>query len=115
MGVADETPAHDAESAQQREVEVPVECVMCAGDSGGETIRGHESVRDAEGRGGANGGEQWVRKGVRPPKRRAKGEKSHRQRQDDGTRHDRAGPARPEGPVLPSGEREPGPDRARAI
>ena len=64
MGVADETPVHDAESAQQREVEVPVECVMCAGDSGGETIRGHESVRDAEGRGGIDDGEQRARRGA---------------------------------------------------
>ena len=62
MGVADETPVHDAESAQQREVGEPVECVMCVGDSGGETIRGHEGVRDAEGRGGANGGEQRARR-----------------------------------------------------
>lgn len=51
----------------------------------------------------------------RPPKKRAKGEKSHRQRQDGRTQHDRAGPARHEGPVLPSGEREPGPDRARPL
>ena len=62
MGAADETPAHDAESAQRREVEVHVECVMYVGDSGGETIRGHEGVRDAEGRGGANGGEQRARR-----------------------------------------------------
>ena len=62
MGVAEETPAHDAESAQRREVEVPVECVMCVGDSGGETIRRHEGDRDAEGSGGANGDEQRVRR-----------------------------------------------------
>ena len=62
MGVVVETPAHDAESAQQREVGVPVERVMYVGDSGGETIRGHEGVRDAEGRGGANGGEQRARR-----------------------------------------------------
>ena len=115
MDVVDETPMHDAESAQQREVEVPVERVKCAGDSGGETIRGHESVRDAKGRGGADGGEQRERRGARPPRKRAKGEKSQRRRQDDGKQHDRAGPARREGPALPSGEREHEPDRARAI
>ena len=115
MDVVDETPMHDAESAPQREVEVPVECVKCAGDSGGETIRGHESVRDAKGRGGADGGEQRERRGARPPRKRAKGEKPQRRRQDDGKQHDRAGPARQEGPALPSGEREHEPDRARAI
>ena len=41
---------------------MPVECVMYVGDSGGETIRGHEGVRDAEGRGGANGGEQRAKR-----------------------------------------------------
>ena len=71
MGAADETPAHDAESAQRREVEVPVECVMYVGDSGGETIRGHEGVRDAEGRGGANGGERGINSGTQRLKRMA--------------------------------------------
>ena len=51
----------------------------------------------------------------RPPRKRAKGEKPQRRRQDDGKQHDRAGPARQEGPALPSGEREHEPDRARAI
>ena len=112
MGVADETPVHDAESAQQREVEVPVECVMCVGDGGGETSQGHEGAHNAESRGGIDDGEQRARRGAqgaeddegdkaktgdedasmqrtegdnkkkRPPRKRAKGTGSQQQRQD---------------------------------
>ena len=108
MGVADETPAHDAESAQRREVEVPVESVMCVGDGGGETSQGHEGAHDAESRGGIDDGEQRARRGAqgaednegdearegnedaptgdnkkkRPPRKRAKGTGSQQQRQD---------------------------------
>ena len=69
------------------------------------------SVQRADGGSGLTGG---IKK-KRPPRKRAKGEKPQRRRQDDGKQHDRAGPARREGPALPSGEREHEPDRARAI
>ena len=104
MGVADETPVQSAESAQQREVEVPVECVLCFGDGGGETSQGHEGAHDAESRGGIDDGEQRARRGAqgaeddegdeamegnegdkkkkRPPRKRAKGTGSQQQRQD---------------------------------
>ena len=64
MGVADETPVQSAESAQQREVEVPVECVLCFGDGGGETSQGHEGAHDAESRGGIDDGEQKAGRGA---------------------------------------------------
>ena len=111
MGVADETPVQDAESAQQREVEVPVECVMCVGDGGGETSQGQEGAHNAGSRGGIDDGEQRVGRGAqgaeddegdkamkgdedtsmqrvesgkkkRPPRKRAKGTGSQQQRQD---------------------------------
>ena len=64
MGVADETPVQDAESAQRREVEVPVECVMCIGDGGGETSQGQEGAHNAGSRGGIDDGERRVGRGA---------------------------------------------------
>ena len=93
MGVADETPAHDAERAQRREVEAPVDCVMCVGDGDGETGQGHEGTHDAESRGD---------KKKKKQRRRAAGAASHVQRQA-AARRDRSEHARQLSPALPSG------------
>ena len=111
MGVVDETPVHNTERAQQREVGEPVECVRCVGDSGGENSQGQEGAHNAESRGGIDDGEQRVGRGAqgaeddegdkamkgdedtsmqrvesgkkkRPPRKRAKGTGSQQQRQD---------------------------------
>ena len=91
----------------------PTTACEAEGSDDDEAMAGKEnvSVQRADGGSGLTGG---IKK-KRPPRKRAKSAKSHRQRQDDGMRHDRAGPARQEGPALPSGECESGPDRARAI
>ena len=92
-------PAHDHEAEDDDWYE---------GMAGDENM----SVQRADGGSGLTGG---IKK-KRPPRKRAKGEKSRQQRQDAARPGWlAAGPARHEDPALPSGEREHGPNCARAF
>ena len=77
------------------------------GDAGERIESGEEDEGEAAagaGKGGGSSIQGAIKK--KRPKKRAKGEKSHKQRQV--AAHDWAWPARHDGPVLPFGEREPG-------
>jgi hypothetical protein len=92
----------------------PMTACEAEGSDEDETMAGKENVpmQRADGGSGLTGG---IKK-KRPPRKRAKGEKSRQQRQDAARPGWlAAGPARHEDPALPSGEREHGPNCARAF